>query len=182
MKTRNLTEQQVLKSIERVALRTKYSAEQIDNLIEIASATPNPTLAIEIMLDIYVEPTFKQYTLLNNDPNCECKFVRFDKWENKVWFEYTKPDSVDVRIDKDTDTSLITYENYEDFQVDYKHTNSTWHKVLTGKTKTVTDAVYVDKYRDMEENASRWFQLADSIELVNRPSYDEYQNLYGDTE
>lgn len=169
MKTRNLTEQQVMKSIERVALRTKYSAEQIDNLMEIASATPNPTLAIEIILDIYEEPTFKQYTLRNDDPNCECKFVRYDKWTDKVWFEYTKPDTVDVRIDKDTDTSLITYENYEDFQVDYKHNNSTWHQVLTGKTKTVTDSTNVSNYRKMEQDYSKWFQLTDALKPVDKP-------------
>jgi hypothetical protein len=166
MKTRNLTEQQELKSIERVALSTKYSAEQIDNLIEIASATPNPTLAIEIMLDIYVEPTVKPFALLNDDPNREVTAVRYDKWTDKVWYEYTKPDSVDVRIDKDTDTSLITIENYGDFQVDYKHNNSTWHQVLTGKTKTVTDSTSLNNYRKMEQDYSKWFQLTDAIAPV----------------
>lgn len=163
MRTRNVTEQQVMTSIERVALSTKYSAEQIDNLIEIASATSNPTLAIEIMLDIYEEPTFKEYTLLNDDPKFDCKFVRYDKWTHTVWYEYTKPDSVEVRIDKDTDTSLITIENYEDFQVDYKHNNSMWYTVPTGKTKTVTDSTNVSNYRKMEQDYSKWFQLTDAI-------------------
>lgn len=166
MKTRNLTETQELKSIERVALRTKYSAEQIDNLIEIASATPNPTLAIEIMLDIYVQPTFKQEVVVNDDPNMIGKFIRFDKWEDRVWIEYVKEGTIEFRIDKNTDTSLITYANYKDYQVDYNHDNPKWHTIPSGKLKTVTESVSVSRYRNMEEQYSKWFQLSGKQEDV----------------
>lgn len=178
MRTKDLTEQQVMTSIERVALRTKYSAEQIDNLMEIANATPNSTLAIEIMLDIYEEPTFKQHTLRNDDPNCECEFIRFDKWAGKVWFEYTTEKTCEFRIDKDTDTSMITYENYKEYEVDYNHNNSKWFTVLTGQTKVVTDSTNVSNYRKMEQDHSKWFQLCDDFQVDSRGHYND--EIYGE--
>ena len=161
MKTRNVTEQPMITNIERLALSTKYSADQIDAIMEIANATDNPRLALEIALDLYQEPTFQQYSILNlrGEQKIECEFIRYDKWTDKVWFEYTTETNCEFRIDKDTDTSLITYENYKEYEVDYNHDNSKWFTVPTGKTKVVTDCVNSTRYWEMVKVWSDMHQL-----------------------
>lgn len=43
-------------SIVTIALGSKFTASQIDSVLEIIHATPNPTVAVEILLGIYEEP------------------------------------------------------------------------------------------------------------------------------
>lgn len=162
MRTKDLTEQPMITSIERTALSTKYSANQIDGIMEIAFATGNLRLAIEIALDLYQEPTFQQYSILNlrGEQKIECEFIRYDKWTDKVWYEYTTETTCEFRIDKDADTSMITYENYKEYEVDYNHDNSKWFTVPTGKTKVVTDCVNSTRYYEMVKVWSDMHQLA----------------------
>jgi hypothetical protein len=164
MKSRNLTEQPVITSIERTALSTKYSASQIDGIMEIAFATGNPRLAIEIALDLYQEPTFQEYGIVRTrgEQKAECRFVRFDKWTDKVWYEYDDEQYKEFRIDKDTDTSLITLDNYEEYKVDYNHNNSKWFSLPTGQTKVVTDSTSPSNYWSMVTEWADMYQLSGS--------------------
>jgi hypothetical protein len=43
-------------SIVTIALSSKFTAEQMEGVLEIVHATPNPEVAVEILLGIYEEP------------------------------------------------------------------------------------------------------------------------------
>ena len=52
-----------MKTIEQIALGTQFSESQVESLMEVVGATPNPTLALNILLGLHVERTFKHLAI-----------------------------------------------------------------------------------------------------------------------
>lgn len=145
-----------MKTIETIALGTIFPEQNIDAILEIVSATPNPTLALNIILGIYQEPTLKNTSVINNNL---CTLVNYDKWEGRVNYKYETNKKVHIYIDKTVDKTLITADNYKDYKIEsWKEdvTVSHWVKLpeiiieknytdlstwLNGEDKSVTDNV-----------------------------------------
>lgn len=145
-----------MKTIETIALGTIFPEQNIDAILEVASATPNPTLALNIILGIYQEPTLKNTSVINNNL---CTLVNYDKWEDRVNYKYETNKKVHIYIDKTVDKTLITADNYKDYKIEYWKegvTVSHWVKLpeiiieknytdsstwLNGEDKSVTDNV-----------------------------------------
>lgn len=109
-----------MKTIETIALSTVFKEDQIENLLTVCAATPNPSIGLEILLGIYKEPLIETKGLRKmNSGDQEVTFVSFDKWTNNVRFSYVKNKTVGIYVKKDTDVSQITEENYKSFCVDY---------------------------------------------------------------
>ena len=100
----------------RVALGTIFPKEQIDNVLEVISATPSPDVATAILLGIYETPALNPDAVIS-DKNCT--IVSYNKWTDQVRYSYLVNDTKHIYIAKDTDTSLITEDNYEDYLVKY---------------------------------------------------------------
>ena len=105
-----------MKTINEIALATKFPQETISSLIEIVNATVNPTVAMETLLGIYTEPTISKVKTANDKLYY---FDSYDKWNDRVSYYYNDYDSKHIYVSKDTDTDLINEDNYKDFEVKY---------------------------------------------------------------
>jgi hypothetical protein len=105
-----------MKTINEIALATKFPQETISSLIEVANATADPTVAIETLLGIYTEPTISQ---VKTDTDKLLFFVSYNKWSDRVIYYYNDNASKHIYVSKDTDTDLINEDNYKDFEVKY---------------------------------------------------------------
>jgi hypothetical protein len=78
-------------SIVTIALSSKFTAEQMEGVLEIVHATPNPEVAVEILLGIYEAPKLplEPVNLKNFDStkrNIVLKY--YDKFHENVSFTY----------------------------------------------------------------------------------------------
>jgi len=136
-----------MSTILRVALGTIFPKENIDSILEVISATPNPDVATEILLGVYTPPFVKSAVMLHDK---ESFFKSFDKWENRVNYEYKINDTARIHVPQGTDKALITESNYKEFAVPYKSDDSVFSvDVKLSVLKTVCH------YTDLENWNSR---------------------------
>ena len=114
----------------RIALLSLFAKDTINNILDVVSATPNPELATEIILGLYEEPEFYKSAIklkLSSGDPIEAVFDKYDKWEDRVHYTYMKQKIKNICINKDTDVSVITAENYKEFvdngAIEYKYHN-----------------------------------------------------------
>ena len=119
----------------KCALSTKFNAEQIDTVIEVINATPNPPVAVEILLGLYEEPLFVSRRTVRD---IEHIFQSFDKWSNQVSYTYTRNKKISIYINKGTDKSLINKDNYMDFKVPYKDGEVEYMVITLDETEEIT--------------------------------------------
>lgn len=105
-----------MKTINEIALATKFPQETISSLMEVINATSNPTIATETLLGIYTEPTISKVKTANDKLYY---FSSYDKWNDRVSYYYNDNASKHIYVSKDTDTDLINENNYKDFEVKY---------------------------------------------------------------
>jgi hypothetical protein len=128
-----------MKTVLEVALSTKFNAEQVPAIIEILGNTPNPDIAAEIILGIYIEPVISEDSVLDNKL---CTFVSYNKWDNNVAYTYNTVKKKQLYVNKDADEDSITVENYEEHVVS-----------RNGKYITLT-------FPNETETARSWTQLS----------------------
>jgi hypothetical protein len=75
-----------LTPIQRVALGTKF--QELGGLEEIISATPNPEVAIELLLGIYVDPQINEVPAEFNMNHQNIEFVSYDKFRLEMTYRY----------------------------------------------------------------------------------------------
>ena len=93
-------------SIIKIALSSKFSTEQIDNVMEIAAATPNPEVAVEILLGIYQPPVIpvSPVNLKNFDSSKRnIVFSHYDKYGEQVFYKYFPMKTVSGWIENGVD-------------------------------------------------------------------------------
>jgi hypothetical protein len=93
-------------SIIKIALSSKFSTEQIDNVMEIAAATPNPEVAVEILLGIYQPPVIpvSPVNLKNFDSSKRnIVFSHYDKYNEQVSYKYFTMKTVSGWIENGVD-------------------------------------------------------------------------------
>lgn len=88
MKTINSAPVSQLSKIQKVALRSIYNADQMNALEEILSATPNPEVAIELLLNVYEQPEINEVDSLNEPSQLDRTFVSYDKFRDEVTYSY----------------------------------------------------------------------------------------------
>ena len=113
-----------------VALIGKFGAEEVTNLMEVIGATPNPEMATEILLGIYEKPTFADNV---TDSRKKVRtLLTINEWTKDICYSYEEEITKSFYIHKDTDTSLITDENYKEFVVDRDNDDAKWFNLNTG--------------------------------------------------
>jgi hypothetical protein len=115
-----------METILTVALGTVFPKQNIESIMEVINATPNPNIATAILLGIYEEPVI-QRSAVSDDK--DCYFVSYNKWDDQVQYSYMIKDSKHIYVKKGTDTSLINENNYEEFSVNYHSDNAIGYRV-----------------------------------------------------
>jgi hypothetical protein len=78
-------------SIVTIALSTKFTPEQIEGVLEIVNATPNPEVAVSVLLGIYEDPELpKSPGNLGkfDEDKREITFMEYDKYSDQVIYSY----------------------------------------------------------------------------------------------
>ena len=114
----NLLKLKTMQSILTIALGTIFPKENIKSIMEVIGATPNPEVATQILLGIYVEPVVQESAIKGDNA---CVFKSYDKWSNTVNYTYLVNDSKHIYVKEDVDVSLITEHNYLDYKVNYSN-------------------------------------------------------------
>jgi hypothetical protein len=122
-----------MNKIIEVALTGKFGAEAVTNLMEVIGATPNPQMATEILLDIYVKPEIPNKVV--NAQGMEKTAVYVDYWQGTISYSYDEEVTRHLYVDKDTDTSVITVDNYNEYKRDYEVPNTKSFYLSTGEIK-----------------------------------------------
>lgn len=76
-----------------IALESRgFKPEVINNIIEVAEATNNSTLAIEMLLGVYEAPTIATSSILTSkaDELAPRQLVKYNPFQNKVYFKVLK--------------------------------------------------------------------------------------------
>lgn len=86
-----------MNTIQKIALSTKFSEEQVNSIMEIVTATPNPEYALEILLGINKIFTQEELLAMKKDSIviAENTEVTFNPWAMTVSYSEEKPIKVD---------------------------------------------------------------------------------------
>lgn len=99
-------------------LSVQFPTVDSESLMEIINATPNPELATEILCGLYEQPIIPVMTRKHDRHNGEVlTLTKYDKWNDRVHYSYMRAKTKSIRIADDADKSLITLENYKEFEV-----------------------------------------------------------------
>jgi hypothetical protein len=142
-----------MKTIEEIALGTKFSENQISAIMEICWATQNSTLAMNILLGIYEEPKIMNMGLTKVNKDSEDRlmvFESYDKWADRVFYSYEKKKTKEIRVHKSTDTTLINIDNYEMFVVSYED-DYKWFNFELGEVIKATDDCSLSQWNTWSE-------------------------------
>ena len=136
-----------MKTVETIALGTIFPINSIDALIEVVGSTPNPRLALDILLGLYEELVLDKYAVLDGK---ECTLVSYDKWTDSVQYKYTRNKQKYIYLPKDFDTSVITADNYTEYAVSYGN-NTRSFVVDLPETEEVTGTTNSTKWLDNQK-------------------------------
>lgn len=128
----------------KALLEAKYPTANADALLEVINATPNASLATEILCGLHVE--VKPFPMSRiNDDRPECRLLEYNKWDNLVKYEYLRLKVISMYLPKDVDFAVITKDNYKQYAVSWKSDGSVKHYELkTDEFVKDTDSVDFD--------------------------------------
>jgi hypothetical protein len=131
-----------MQNILTIALGTIFPKENIQSIMEVISATPNPDIATEILLGIYQEPAVCESVMIDGK---QCFFISYNKWDDQVKYYYITKESKHIYVKKDTDTSLINESNYEEFAVKYSE-SVIGHRVTLSNDIRIENHTYLSTW------------------------------------
>jgi len=134
-----------MKTIQAIALGTIFPKENIESIMEVVLATPNPDVALSILLDIYEEPIVQETAVIAEK---NCTLISYNKWDNKVKYSYETPDTKHIYVQKDIDTTLITEDNYEEFKCNISKNDCKSHIVILSTMRKVVDGCYLEYWNE----------------------------------
>jgi hypothetical protein len=102
-----------MNKIVQVALNATFKPEQVNALIEIINATPNPVMATELLLGIYEEPVLLDVI---NDKGIIKTLTSVNHWENNVRYSYDEEKIIRLYVLSDQDVAEVNLENYKQFE------------------------------------------------------------------
>jgi hypothetical protein len=123
-----------MNKIIEVALTSKFGADAVTNLMEVIGATCNPEMATEILLGVYEKPEIPN-TIFEN--GTKKTVVSVDYWDGNVRYAYEEKVTKHIYVDTNLDTSILTLENYLEYEKQYEDADRKSFRLLTGETKTM---------------------------------------------
>ena len=123
----------IMSKIIAVALTGKFGAEAVTNLMEVIGATCNPEMATEILLGVYEKPEIPN-TIFEN--GTKKTVVSIDYWQATITYSYEEEVKKHIYVDENLDTSILTLENYLEYEKQYEDANRKSFRLPTGEIKT----------------------------------------------
>jgi hypothetical protein len=137
-----------MNKIIEVALTGKFGAEAVTNLMEVIGATPNPEMATEILLGVYVKPEIP-HTIISSS-GVEKTVVSVDYWHGDVTYTYQEEVRQHMYVDENLDTSILTLENYMEYAKQYGDSNRKVFYLPTGEIKTQQSSLSISSWLSQE--------------------------------
>jgi hypothetical protein len=117
----------------KALLEVKFPDINVDALLEIVSATPNPELSTEILCGLYEPPILFEKVVSNK--SIELTLSYYDKWNDEVHYSYQKEKTINGYFPKDTIKEEITFENFKEREQTWKpNTEQINITIKTGET------------------------------------------------
>jgi hypothetical protein len=139
-----------MNNVEKKLIELTFPTVNVDNVMEIIVATPNPRVATEILCGIYVEPVFIQDKL---SPNGVARtFAFYDKWNDQIQYSYLDEVPVYCYFPETVDKNTITRDNYKSLECDYNVSKAYRYGVKTGVMETRTDWCSVRDWDRLKDN------------------------------
>ena len=114
-------------------------------LMEIVAATPNPGVAVEMLLGVYVDPEIPVYMVKKDNV---IKVTGFNKWTNEICYTEVRQDSQPV------------YYNSEEFKSAQDAFGAKNYSLTRDVSKKHTDYSYMHIGKYIESNSSMNFMYA----------------------
>ncbi len=140
--------EQGFSKVYKAALESTYHGASVENLLKVIYATPNPEVAMELMLNIYEEPVIKQCVIHDTNGN-KLNFVSFNAFEKEVSYNYQQNKKISIYVDKDVDTSEITCDNYQDYRKSWSDNTKT-HYVTLPEMETVHSSMSLSSWNKLQ--------------------------------
>jgi|GEM_PF-5112402 len=137
----------------KVALESKFPSEKgfgITRILEVIEATPNPTIATEILLGIYEEPVIPHKNVIHKNEG-ELTFVSYNKWQDRVNYSYDQIETRSAYFPKSIDKSEVTLENFDKLRVSYEDGMVQSISIPTGKVLKRTSYVSLETWNSYPE-------------------------------
>ncbi len=146
-----------MNKIVKVALNAAFKPEQVNALMEVIGATPNPEMAVEILLGIYEEPVLQDVV---DDRGTIKTLVRVNHWENTVYYSYDEEKIIRFYILPDQDKSEINLENYKQFEQQWRSGHDLQSIQLpTGEIRHCTGSTDVASWQQLSSPAVNEYAL-----------------------
>ncbi len=107
------------KIIEKL-LTVTFPTVDVNSLLEVVTATPNPELATEILCGLYEEQVLPRVVQETSGDKKELTFKSYNKWDDKVHYSYIKEKTIHGYFPKGTVREEITLENFKEKEVSWK--------------------------------------------------------------
>jgi len=137
--------------IMEVALTGKFGAEAVPSIMEVIGNTPNAVMAAEILLGVY---TPHELVAVTNDKKVRT-LISVDEWNTYVNYSYEDKVTKSLYVANDCDTSLITIDNYKEFERRNSEGNCKWFSFETGEMRTRTDSCDISQWIYWTEQTSK---------------------------
>lgn len=119
-----------MNNLERKLIELTFPTVNVDNLMEIIVATPNATVATEILCGVYKEPVFIKDKITSS--GVARTFVLYDKWLDQINYSYLQEEIKYYYFPETVDKETITTENYKSLECNYGIIGAYRHGVKTG--------------------------------------------------
>jgi len=154
-----------MKTIEEIALGTKFSENHISGIMEICGATQNPRVSMQILLGIYEAPFVAEAGLrkMSKGEDRVMWYSLYDKWTDAVTYSYDEYKTLSIYVHKDTDAAIITPDNYQDFKISWND-DAKHHTVVLKELVTKTDSC----------SYAQWCEWAELFTEKNKVTLEDF--------
>ena len=131
-----------MNAIIKIALEAKgFKKEMIENILELAEATGNSTVAIEVLLGVYVEPEFPRASTVAHN----AVFDYYNKFTEEVWYLYDRPITKAGYFPAGTKREDVTMENFDELS-DNNIKDYVYHSIPTGKFSKESRSTSIEQW------------------------------------
>lgn len=136
-----------MNKIIEVALAGKFTADAVPSVLEVIMATPNPTMATEILLGVYEEP--KLETVVMDSKGCIKTMISVNHWTNRVDYSFQEVVRKSIYVDENLDTNILTIENMSEYEKAYEEDNIKSYWYPTGEFRDRTSSCSINDWMNL---------------------------------
>lgn len=143
-----------MEKIMRALLQAKYPSIDADVLLEIASMTPNSTVAVEKLCGLHephTEDSLGKYRIGKTPGRPVYTLVSINEWTDEVSYQYEYEETKGFYVSKSIDTSMLTIDNIAPYKVSSNSDDAKWVEVKTGEIKCRTAFMSIASWLDLME-------------------------------